>query len=70
MATLLHYCDNLKPPPNLPPGNVGHKKRVRPTRLKEFRNVFDAAPPWLAKALGKSPAERKRFAVGTGRRPA
>jgi len=32
-------------------------------KLKEFQEVFDAAPPWLAKALGKSPEERKRFAV-------
>ncbi|MGZ8201345.1 MAG: dinitrogenase iron-molybdenum cofactor biosynthesis protein [Methylosarcina sp.] len=32
-------------------------------KLKEFQAVFDAAPPWLAKALGKSPEERKRFAL-------
>jgi nitrogen fixation protein NifX len=32
-------------------------------QLKDFQKVFDAAPPWLAKALGKSPEERKRFAV-------
>jgi nitrogen fixation protein NifX len=32
-------------------------------KLKEFQQVFAAAPPWLAKALGKSPEERKRFAV-------
>lgn len=32
-------------------------------KLEEFRNVFDAAPPWLAKALGRSPEERKRFAL-------
>jgi nitrogen fixation protein NifX len=32
-------------------------------KLKEFQSVFDAAPPWLAKALGRSPEERKRFAV-------
>jgi nitrogen fixation protein NifX len=32
-------------------------------KLKEFQSVFDAAPPWLAKALGRSPEERTRFAV-------
>ena len=32
-------------------------------KLKEFQQVFDAAPPWLAKALGRSAEERKRFAV-------
>ncbi|HSN24104.1 MAG TPA: NifB/NifX family molybdenum-iron cluster-binding protein, partial [Methylomicrobium sp.] len=32
-------------------------------KLREFRNVFDAPPPWLAKVLGKSPEERKRLAV-------
>ena len=32
-------------------------------KLKEFQQVFDAAPPWMAKALGRSAEERKRFAV-------
>ncbi len=32
-------------------------------KLKEFQQVFDAPPPWMAKILGKSPEERKRFAV-------
>jgi nitrogen fixation protein NifX len=32
-------------------------------KLKEFQQVFDAPPPWMAKALGKSPEERKRYAV-------
>ena len=32
-------------------------------KLKEFQQVFEAPPPWMAKALGKSPEERKRFAV-------
>ncbi|MBD9360617.1 dinitrogenase iron-molybdenum cofactor biosynthesis protein [Methylomonas fluvii] len=31
-------------------------------KLTEFQKVFDAAPPWMAKALGKSAEERKRFA--------
>ncbi|MBD9355302.1 dinitrogenase iron-molybdenum cofactor biosynthesis protein [Methylomonas albis] len=30
-------------------------------KLTEFQQVFDAAPPWMAKALGKSAEERKRF---------
>jgi len=30
-------------------------------KLQEFQQVFDAPPPWLAKALGKSPEERVRF---------
>lgn len=30
-------------------------------KLKEFQKVFDAAPPWLAKALGRGAEERKRF---------
>lgn len=29
--------------------------------LKNFQKVFDAPPPWMAKALGKSAEERKRF---------
>lgn len=32
-------------------------------KLHEFQAVFDAAPPWMAKALGRSPEERVRFAV-------
>ena len=32
-------------------------------KLTEFQSVFDAPPPWLAKALGRSPEERKRFAA-------
>ncbi|OAI14395.1 dinitrogenase iron-molybdenum cofactor biosynthesis protein [Methylomonas lenta] len=32
-------------------------------KLTEFQQVFDAAPPWMAKALGRSPEERKRFAL-------
>ncbi len=32
-------------------------------KLKEFQQVFDAAPPWMAKALGRGAEERKRFAV-------
>lgn len=32
-------------------------------QLKEFQAVFDAAPPWMAKALGRSAEERKRFAL-------
>lgn len=32
-------------------------------KLKEFQTVFDNPPPWMAKALGKSPEERKRFAL-------
>jgi len=32
-------------------------------KLREFQQVFDAPPPWMAKALGRSPEERKRFAV-------
>lgn len=30
-------------------------------QLKEFQKVFDAPPPWMAKVLGVSPEERKRF---------
>ncbi|MGD0961480.1 MAG: dinitrogenase iron-molybdenum cofactor biosynthesis protein [Methylomonas sp.] len=30
-------------------------------QLREFQKVFDAPPPWLAKVLGKSAEERKRF---------
>ena len=32
-------------------------------KLTEFQQVFDAPPPWMAKALGKSPEERARFAA-------
>ncbi len=32
-------------------------------KLKEFQYVFDAAPPWMAKALGRSAEDRKRFAL-------
>lgn len=32
-------------------------------KLQEFQAVFDAAPPWLAKALGRSAEERVRFAM-------
>lgn len=32
-------------------------------QLGEFQQVFDAAPPWMAKALGRSAEERKRFAL-------
>lgn len=32
-----------------------------PEKLAEFQKVFDAPPPWLAKALGRSAEERKRF---------
>jgi len=32
-------------------------------KLTEFQQVFDAPPPWMAKALGRSPEERKRFAL-------
>jgi len=32
-------------------------------KLEEFQQVFDAAPPWMAKALGRSAEERVRFAV-------
>lgn len=32
-------------------------------KLREFQQVFDAPPPWMAKALGRSPEESKRFAV-------
>jgi nitrogen fixation protein NifX len=31
-------------------------------QLSEFQKVFDAPPPWMAKALGKSAEERQRFA--------
>ncbi|QWF70693.1 dinitrogenase iron-molybdenum cofactor biosynthesis protein [Methylomonas paludis] len=30
-------------------------------QLREFQTVFDAPPPWMAKILGKSAEERKRF---------
>ncbi len=30
-------------------------------QLKTFQSVFDAPPPWMAKALGRSAEERKRF---------
>jgi len=30
-------------------------------QLKTFQQVFDAPPPWMAKALGRSAEERKRF---------
>lgn len=30
-------------------------------KLKEFQKVFDAPPPWMAKALGRGAEERKRF---------
>jgi len=30
-------------------------------QLTEFQKVFDAPPPWMAKVLGKSAEERKRF---------
>ena len=30
-------------------------------QLKTFQQVFDAPPPWIAKALGRSAEERKRF---------
>jgi len=32
-------------------------------KLTEFQSVFDAAPPWMAKALGRSPEERLRYAA-------
>lgn len=32
-----------------------------PEKLAEFQQVFDAPPPWLAKALGRGAEERKRF---------
>jgi nitrogen fixation protein NifX len=32
-----------------------------PEQLTEFQKVFDAPPPWMAKILGKSAEERKRF---------
>ncbi len=32
-------------------------------KLTEFQQVFDAPPPWMAKALGRTPEERKRFAM-------
>lgn len=32
-----------------------------PVKLEEFQKVFDAPPPWLAKALGRSAEERKRY---------
>ncbi len=30
-------------------------------QLKTFQQVFDAPPPWMAKVLGRSAEERKRF---------
>lgn len=30
-------------------------------KLQEFQEVFDTAPPWMAKALGRGAEERKRF---------
>jgi hypothetical protein len=30
-------------------------------QLKTFQQVFDSPPPWMAKALGRSAEERKRF---------
>ena len=30
-------------------------------QLREFQKVFDAPPPWMAKILGKTAEERKRF---------
>lgn len=32
-------------------------------KLQEFQSVFDAPPPWLAKALGRSAEESKRFVL-------
>ena len=32
-------------------------------KLREFQSVFDAPPPWLAKALGRSAEESKRFVL-------
>ena len=32
-------------------------------KLREFQQVFDAPPPWMAKALGRSPEERVRYAA-------
>lgn len=32
-------------------------------KLQEFQQVFDAAPPWLSKVLGRSAEESKRFAL-------
>ncbi|TPQ25415.1 dinitrogenase iron-molybdenum cofactor biosynthesis protein [Methylomonas sp. EFPC3] len=32
-------------------------------QLREFQKVFDAPPPWMAKALGKTAEERKRFVL-------
>jgi nitrogen fixation protein NifX len=32
-------------------------------KLREFQQVFDAPPPWMAKALGKAPEQRVRFAL-------
>ena len=32
-------------------------------KLTEFQQVFDAPPPWMAKALGRSPEERVRYAA-------
>lgn len=31
------------------------------TKLAEFQSVFDAPPPWMARALGRSAEESKRF---------
>ena len=35
-------------------------------QLAEFQKVFDAPPPWMAKILGKSAEERKRFSHDGG----
>ncbi len=32
-------------------------------KLQEFQQVFDAPPPWMAKALGRSPEQSRRFAA-------
>jgi len=32
-------------------------------KLREFQQVFNAPPPWMAKALGRSPEERVRYAA-------
>lgn len=35
-------------------------------QLREFQKVFDAPPPWMAKILGKTAEERKRFSSHGG----
>ena len=35
-------------------------------QLKEFQKVFDAPPPWFAKALGRSAEESVRFTHDEG----